>query len=117
MSFYTLKIPDNLASFIRGLHPQIKKKVKGSLKMILDDPEIGKALKDELNGLRSFRVSRFRIVYRMAEPREIQIVAIGPRDRIYEETYRIIAREAKRSKSDRPLKKEDLSIKDGTRKP
>jgi len=63
--------------------------------MILDDPEVGKALKDELTGLRSFRVGRFRIVYRIAAPREIQIVAIGPRERIYEETYRLISKETR----------------------
>jgi mRNA interferase RelE/StbE len=41
-------------------------------------------------------VSRFRIVYRSAEPgREIQVVAIGPRERIYEETYRLIRKESK----------------------
>ncbi len=100
MSIYHLRVPDRLAVLVRGLHPQLKRKVKGSLKIILDDPYTGKALKDELVGLRSFRVSRFRIVYRLAESREIQIVAIGPRDRIYEETYRIIAKEAKRSKTD-----------------
>jgi mRNA interferase RelE/StbE len=43
-------------------------------------------------------VRRFRIVYRITESREIQIVAIGPRERIYEETYRIIRKETKGGK-------------------
>ena len=63
--------------------------------MILDDPASGKALKEELEGLRTFRVSRFRIVYRIAEPREIQVVAIGPRDRIYEDTFKQVRKEHK----------------------
>jgi len=98
MSGYSLRVPDHLVGFIRGLHPEIKRKIRGSLKIIASEPGSGKPLKDEFAGLRSFRVSRFRIVYRIAEPREIQIVAIGPRDRIYEETYRLIRRESGRKK-------------------
>ena len=93
MSGYKLRVPDHLVGFIRGLHPEIKRKIKGSLKIIASEPGSGKPLKDELEGLRSLRVSRFRIIYRIAGPKEIQIVAIGPRDRIYEETYRLIRRE------------------------
>lgn len=89
------RVPDYLAELIRGLHPEIKRKIKGSLKNIAADPNSGKPLKDELEGLRSFRVSRFRIVYRVAESREIQIIAIGPRERIYEETYRLVKKESR----------------------
>jgi len=32
----------------------------------------------------------FRIIYRIAGPHEIQIVAMGPRASIYQETYRLI---------------------------
>lgn len=92
---YKLRVPDYLAEFIRGLHPELKRKIKGSLKNIATEPDSGKPLKEEFEGLRSFRVSRFRIVYRIAEPREIQIIAVGPRERIYEETYRLIRKESK----------------------
>ena len=87
---YKLRVPDHLRKFIRGLHPEIKRKVKGSLKIIITEPNTGKPLKDELEGLRSYRVSRFRIIYRIVARREIQLIAIGPRDRIYEETYKLI---------------------------
>jgi len=56
----------------------------------LSNPYSGKALKDELAGLRTFRVSRFRIIYRIVHNKEIEIVTIGPRERIYEETFRIM---------------------------
>lgn len=85
-----LRVPDNLAELIRHMHPHLKKKVKSSLQIILADPETGKALKDELAGLRSFRVSRFRIIYRTTK-KEIEIIAIGPRENIYEETFRILS--------------------------
>ena len=92
---YKLRVPDHLTEFIRGLHPEIKRKIKGSLKNIATEPNSGKPLKEKLEGLRSIRVSRFRIVYRIADPGEIQIIAIGPRDRIYEETYRLIRKESR----------------------
>lgn len=97
MPIYKLRVPDQLAEFIWDLHPEIKRKIKGSLRIIATEPDSGKPLKEELEGLRSFRVSRFRIVYRMAEAREIHIIAIGPRERIYEETYRLIRKEDKES--------------------
>ncbi len=78
------------------MHPSLKKKVKSSLKMILSDPYLGKALIDELAGLRSFRVSSFRIIYRIKDPARIELVAIGPRGRIYEETFRKIQKEARK---------------------
>lgn len=74
--------------------------MKKSLGIILDDPAVGKALKDELHGLRSFRVGRFRIVYRVAEAeKRIDIVAIGPRKNIYVETYRLLKKERRRGTS------------------
>lgn len=94
MPTYKLKVPDHVAKFVRKLHPEIKRKIKGSLNNIVTEPNSGKPLKEELGGLRSFRVSRFRIIYRIAEPREIQVIAIGPRERIYEETYRLVRRES-----------------------
>ncbi len=85
-----LIVPDDVAACIRNLHPHLKKKVRSSLKYILDDTHAGKALLDELAGFRSFRVSRFRIIYRITAKNDVELIAIGPRESIYEETYRII---------------------------
>ena len=92
---YKLRVPDYLTEFIRGLHPELKRKIKESLKLIIAEPDSGKPLKDELEGLRSLRVGRFRIIYRSAGSREIQVITIGPRASIYEETYRLIKKEGK----------------------
>ena len=75
------------------MHPDLKKIIKASLGAILAEPESGKLLVEELAGLRSFRVKTFRIIYRIKEPETIEIVAIGPRERIYEETFRLIRKE------------------------
>ncbi|MBU4420522.1 MAG: type II toxin-antitoxin system RelE/ParE family toxin [Proteobacteria bacterium] len=87
---YKLRIPDRIAELVRHMHPHLKRKVKTSLHAILSDPNLGKALKDELVGLKSVQVSRFRIIYRVIKKKEIEIIAIGPRQRIYEETFRIV---------------------------
>lgn len=86
-----LKLPDDVASLIRGLHPDLKRKVRSALDDMLADPSVGKSLRDELAGLRSCRVARFRIVYRVAGT-VIEVVAIGPRRTIYEETWRRVRR-------------------------
>ena len=92
---HQLRVPDDIVALIRGMHPHLKKKIKGSLQTIVAEPHSGKPLKEELAGLRSFQVSRFRIIYRISKKRQIEVVATGPRERIYDETYRIIAREDK----------------------
>jgi mRNA interferase RelE/StbE len=86
-----LKIPDDVAALIRGLHPDLRRKVRSALGDIVDDRTIGKPLREELAGLRSCRISRFRIVYR-AVGSVIEVVAIGPRHTIYEETWRRVRR-------------------------
>ena len=90
-----LRIPHEIVSVIRGMHPVLKKRVRAAFSEILKDPFCGKALKEELAGLRSFRIKRFRIIYKVISKKEISIVALGPRKYIYEETYRIIQRRKK----------------------
>ena len=85
-----LRVPNHLVELIRGLHPEIKRKIRGSLKALVIEPHTGTFLKNELEELRSFKVQRLRIIYRIDIQREIQIVAVGPREQIYEETYRLI---------------------------
>ena len=92
---YQIRLPDELAELIRGLHPELKARFKSALAMLLTGPYCGKALREELSGLRTFRVKRMRIVYRIADQQIIEVVAIGPRHNIYEETFRIISRREK----------------------
>ena len=89
---YRLKIPHETAGLIKNLHPDLRSRVKAALESILQDPHSGKALKDELNGLRSFRVRRFRLIYRVSSGKIVEIIAIGPRKNIYEETFRLISK-------------------------
>jgi mRNA interferase RelE/StbE len=92
---YLLRVPEGVVALIRNLHPLIKADIRAALHFLLQNPNGGKALKEELNGLRSYRIKRYRIIYRVVAPPEkiLEIVAIGPRKNIYEETFKIISRE------------------------
>ena len=85
-----LRVPGELATLIRGLHPELKRKVRAGLDTIRTDAQAGKELRDDLAGLRSLRIGRFRIIYRIAPRGLIELVAIGPRRSIYEETLRLL---------------------------
>lgn len=86
---YPLRVPDELSLFIRKLHPHLKTNIRVSLDTIVCNPYSGKELRQGLAGLRSFRVGRYRIIYKILN-QQIEIVAIGPRKNIYLETYRLL---------------------------
>jgi len=87
-----VRIPAELLAFLRILHPDIKRKIKAGLKEIALNPQSGKVLKDELKGLRSYRLGRYRIVYREAAS-FLEIIAVGEREKIYEDTVKKLLRE------------------------
>ena len=94
MSISKLKMSDDTAELVRTLHPHIKRKIKAALQAVLNDPHSGKELKDDLEGLQSFKVGKFRVIYKTAKDKGIiEVVAIGPRKTIYEETLRLLQRE------------------------
>jgi mRNA interferase RelE/StbE len=94
---YKIRIPDDVAALVRGLHPDLKRKTRAALRILLNNPYEGKSLRDDFEGMRSYRVGRFRIIYRISAKKHIEVVAIGPRKSIYEETLKILKREAKNS--------------------
>jgi len=91
-----LKVPPEVRDLIRHLHPELKRKLRAALADILDDPACGKALKDQLEGYWSLRVGRSRIIYRLLED-FVEIVAIGPRQTIYQEAARQHRRDREKS--------------------
>lgn len=83
-------LPDAVAGLVRSMHPHLKKKMRSAFHILMKDPAAGKPLRDELLGLRSFRVGRHRIIYRLRQSGQVEIVAVGSRESIYEETYRLL---------------------------
>jgi mRNA interferase RelE/StbE len=89
-----VRLPPEVQETIRHLHPDLKRRMRAVIDLLRAAPESGKALKAELDGWRSFRVGRFRIVYRSSGA-SIDVAAIGPRASIYLEAARL-ARRARR---------------------
>lgn len=90
---YKVRTPAAVAGLIRHLHPQIKRKLRAALERMAEDPHAGKPLKDKLTGYWSFRIGKFRAIYRFGRTGILDVVAFGPRETIYEETYRLVTRE------------------------
>ena len=92
MEPYRLRVPASIDDLVRSLHPDLKQKIRAGLDLIRKDPTAGKLLQDELASLRSLRVGRFRIIYTLGAGHTIELVSIGPRRTIYEETLRLLRR-------------------------
>ena len=87
-----LRVPDDILLLVRRLHPDLKRKIRAGLDELVKDPEAGKALRDDLEGLRSFRVGRFRVIYRIGKDL-MEVVTIGPRRTVYDETLKRLKHE------------------------
>jgi mRNA-degrading endonuclease RelE of RelBE toxin-antitoxin system len=77
-----LHLSDEVQETIRSLHPDLKRRIPVALDELHRRPERGKPLVGELSGWRTWRVGRFRIVYRERR-RAIEVAALGPRAEIY----------------------------------
>ena len=79
-------IPPHVAEAIRALHPDLKRSIKAAVRAIATDPGCGEPLLRELDGLRKYRVRRFRVVYAIdRKTRVIRLIAVGHRQHVYEE--------------------------------
>ncbi|MDC8450341.1 MAG: type II toxin-antitoxin system RelE/ParE family toxin [Nitrospira sp.] len=86
MSLFRPDIPPHVAEVIRSLHPDLKRSIKSAIRAIAADPDCGELLQRELDGLRKYRVRRFRIVYAIDQKaRGIRLMAVGHRRHVYEE--------------------------------
>lgn len=86
---FRVRVPTALADALAAFHPDLKRKIRAGMDAIGDDPAVGKPLREELEGLRSLRVGRFRIVYRVGR-QVVEVVAVGERTTIYQETLRLV---------------------------
>ena len=91
MTRYRIEMAQGVGDLVPHLPPELKRKVKAAFRSIAlrprsgqaDDPYLGKELKDELAGLRSYPIARARIIYRISGA-IVEVVAFGPRADIYE---------------------------------
>jgi mRNA interferase RelE/StbE len=89
-------IPPHVADVIRSLHPDLKQLIKSAIRAIAADPDCGEPLQRELDGLRKYRVRRFRIVYAVHQKtRAIRLMAVGHRRSVYEELTEQVRRKTR----------------------
>jgi len=98
MTGYRIEMPRMLRDLMRHLPPELKARVKAVLRSISDDPYRAKELGDDLAGLRSYRVARSRVIYRITGS-TVQIVALGPRADIYERAAAELSKTLRQGKS------------------
>ena len=84
MKKYSLRIPPEIEAFVRHLHPGIKAKIRSALEEIEKDPYLGKPLREPLEGMYSYRVYQYRIIY-LIKDRDIlvEVVDIAQRRIVY----------------------------------
>jgi len=86
-------IPPHVADVIRSLHPDLKQLIKSAIRAMAANPECGEPLKRKLDGLRKYRVRRFRIVYAVHRKRQIvRLMAVDHRRSLYEDLTERIRR-------------------------
>ena len=82
---YRLLYSETSREQIKSLHPQIKLTVKSHIKILKDNPYVGKVLERELSGHYSLKTKRFRVIYEIDHQNHIvQIHYVGHRKDIYE---------------------------------
>ena len=63
MNRYTIIIAPRAKKEIDKLQPKIRERIGNALLLLAEDPFLGKALKADLEGLYSYRVGDYRIIY------------------------------------------------------
>lgn len=82
---YQVKITAFANNAAKKLNPEIKKAAKAALKELAENPYLGKELQTELSGFWSYRLLRYRIVFKAnTQKKNIIVWAIGHRRDIYE---------------------------------
>jgi mRNA-degrading endonuclease RelE of RelBE toxin-antitoxin system len=100
MTRYRIEMSQTVRDLVPHLPPQLKRKVKAALRSIADDPYLGKELKEELAGLRSYPIARARLIYRIAGI-VVEVVAFGPRVDIYERAATELSKTLRKTTADR----------------
>ena len=81
---YRVKLTPTAIRMFNNLNPTIKKQLKSILKVLYENPYLGKELRDELIDFRSLKMKRYRAIYRIDNRnKEAIIYAVGHRKDIY----------------------------------
>ena len=85
MSKFFARYTPQCSYLISKLPPEIKRLVRSTIDSLLAKPRVGTELTGELDGYRSCRVRRYRIIYRINEKEScIEVYHVGHRRDVYE---------------------------------
>ncbi len=85
MSKLSARYTPECSRLIAKLPPEIKRLVRSSVETLLASPNSGTELTGELDGYRSYRVRRYRIIYRVNQTESsIDVYHVGHRRDVYE---------------------------------
>ncbi len=88
---YHIRIPPDVEHSVQHLHPKIKAKIRAALEDIETNPYTGKPLRENLKGFWSYRVSQYRIVYRIKkEIIVVEVIDIAKRTIVYENVAHLL---------------------------
>ncbi len=102
---HRVEIARAVRDVITHLPPELKRKVKATLRSIAEDPYQAKELKEELTRLRSYRIGRTRLIFRIAGA-VVEVVAFGPRSDIYERAAAELSARLRKTGKESPATKQ-----------
>ncbi len=82
-------LSETARQILRHLHPDLKRSLHKALDDLARNPFSGKPLQEELAGLWSLPVARYRIIYQVDDV-GIVVVFFGPRRTVYERLREIL---------------------------
>ena len=81
-----VRLTREAAKIVSKLHPENKKLIRSALDEVRQNPHQGRDLQDDLSGFKSYRIKRYRIVYKLNEEQSfIDIYYLGHRRDVYEQ--------------------------------
>ena len=82
---YRIKATQSAHELMSSFHPEIKKIIKEALKDLKKNSNLGKDLHRELGGYQSYRIKRYRIIYKTnIVDKTVMIHYVGHRRDVYE---------------------------------
>ena len=95
MSKFVARYTPECSPSFSNLPPEIERLVRSTIDALLTKPEIGTELTGELDGYRSYRVRRYRIIYRVNEEEPcLEFYHGGHRRDVYETLRALLSRKS-----------------------
>ncbi len=86
-----IRFTPEAARLLSKIHPENKKLIKAAIKELRQDPHSGDDLEEELSGFKSYKIKRYRILYKINEEENvIEVYYIGHRRDVYEQFRRLL---------------------------